>query len=939
MSAAWFRELGLSDYVAIDTETTGLDPENDALIEIAAVRFVDGQETGRYETLLGLDGNVPDFITQLTGIRTGDLQGKPRFDEIAGDLSDFIGASPLLGQNVEFDLGFLRAHAARLKSSSNREFFEFHNRYVVDSAQLARIFWPEWPSFGLSSLCSRFGVSLARAHRAVDDARATGQVLRAMIEQLPTRVWSEFVVVLDRLIGGTSHRSEGFFRSLLPLSLNSSAPAKTRNNPSADTDLALAQRDIEEYFGTNGMFAATLPGFAVRLPQIEMAQRIEQGLNSDEIVVIEAPTGVGKSLAYLAPCLQWAAGQKDLRRQVIISSHTKALQEQLARKDAGLLSKAVGVPISTAVLKGRNNYLCLRRFNLLLKEARELLSDTDRINLLPMVRWAMLTESGDVNEIGGFRPERHPHLWAHIVSDSVICAGAACSAAKGDFYKEATERAGRATFVFVNHALLMTDPARFQSQSSCERALVIDEAHQLEASVVAAQTMELSASTFRDVLSRIVEERGAKGLLPRVVKQFSNDAEDGWAAVGKVRELYKLVRSSFAALGDALLALAGGQKRSAKLRLQRGMPAMKFVQEHLALLLAEWSGMEEGLLALEKSAAKEIEDAKRKSDLVVELASVTDRVIAVRETLAALLEGDAELAVHWAEFGRGRSGTWCALYRAPIDISSYLAQKFWPQCARAVLTSATLSVDKKFDHFGMITGLAQGERGAVMEAVDSPFDLAQQMQSYVATYLPDPRSADHGNAVADLARELVGTQPRGTLILCTSNESVDQMSEALRPVLRRQERALMVQSGSASVIELVGEFREAKNAVMIGAATLWEGIDVIGDALQILLITKIPFDVPTDPWVEARGAYLEQQGRDAFRDYAVPVATVRLKQGLGRLIRHTEDRGVAIIADPRLFSARYGAIFRRTLQPAMVSCTKQSELMQNVNSFFQRSIR
>jgi ATP-dependent DNA helicase DinG len=935
--SGWLAGLGLSEYVAIDVETTGLDAEQDALIEVAAVRFRDGVPVDEYASFVSYPGVIPRFITELTGITSDDLAGAPPFKEIARDFLRFLGDAPLVGQNVDFDLGFLRANLDRLRSLSGEKSSGLSRVPLVDTALIGRVFWPEQTSHSLSSLARRFSVPLTRAHRAADDARATGAVLAQMVAELPSRVWRELAEDLFNLVGTTTHRNRPFFAALLPLASAIDAPARPLLDGRDETEeRPVVSESVADLLGPDGLFERHFPHFRSRPEQLEMAETIARGFEHGAMTVIEAPTGIGKSLAYLAPALQWALPPSREIRQVVVSSHTKTLQEQLFRKDTAELRIVLPDRVQAAVLKGRANYLCRRRLSGLIAEAADRLSELDRIAIMPLLRWSALTITGDINEIGGFRPRRYPHLWSQIASDSATCSGNNCSAAKGDFYRVALDRANRAQLVFVNHALLMSDPVRFLPATGRQRCLVIDEAHQLEGAVVSALTAELSPGTIRNVLVRLVEERSSRGLVGRILKGAPKESSEWSGFTEQVRGLYNSSRQAFTLLAEQVLIVQGAARRSVKQRYASTDPLGADVAHYLTPLALEWRELEIQLARLIAAASDWTGEHRPRAELIQELKSVADQAAELGAQLVDVVAAEQPDRVRWLECGRGRSGIWCSVYSAPIDVSSHLAKHVWPDCGGTVFTSATLSVGQSVDFFKHAVGLSQLEQRAVESlSLPSPFRLTEQMRILVPTYLPAPReAARHIEEVAQLVSRIVAKFARGMLILCTSNEHVELIAEAIAPIIRSSGRALLSQSGGVSPAELVDEFRRLGNAVMIGAATLWEGIDVVGDALQLLIVTKLPFDVPSDPWVAARCEQLQRAGREPFYDYSIPVATLRLKQGLGRLIRHTGDRGAAIVTDPRVMTARYGRQIRSSIVPDMRAVGGELELLAAIHEFF-----
>ncbi|MBU1920391.1 DEAD/DEAH box helicase, partial [bacterium] len=905
----WFEELGLADFVAVDLETTGLDPQSDQIIEIGAVRFVHGKASDKFQTFLSCPKPLDSFITELTGITDSDLQNSPSFLEVTGEFSSFLAESVIVGQNVDFDLQFLSASGRRIADTSRENLFTFRGRHVIDTAMLARIFWPEFTRFSLNRLCHEFGVTLEQAHRAVADARATGEVLAIMINKLPQRVWGSLADSLNHLIQTTTHRSRFFFNRLSVLAKDIPKPV-AESNPSLHTDASPVEMPgLVAWFEEKGVFEQNLERFSHRPIQQEMAELVDAALQDNRFSLIEAPTGTGKSLAYLLPALLWTEDERQEERQVVISSHTKALQEQLFSKDVQDIALSLKHRISAAVLKGRRNYLCKRRLNLLLRDADQRLSESECLRLLPLLRWAELTQTGDIAEIGGFNEQADPYLWSQVCSDSQACAGSSCSSGKGDFHRAAQEIAAKSKLVFVNHALLMSDTDRFLLKPAPLRKVIIDEAHSIERAVVAAMTVELTAAQFRDALTRIADERSSRGILYRTIRANDSLGDElvrrVQSAIDKTALLFGVIRTVFAQLPGVLLGMAADPNRSLRIRFRKDDNLHRTVNRELDDLLLQWREFSIFFEALVSDLLKLRGEEKLPAELLFELRSSAEQINSLLENLALIVEAADRNRVFWVEAGSGRLNPWCALYAAPITISEMMHKEFWQKVDSAVLTSATLTCNGGFRHIREALGLDLVESSRVAEtALNSPFNLPEQMQVLAPLYMPDPRQQQaHNEAVAELASDLAGQVFRGTLILCTSLEAVRQIGNALEPVARKAGRILLTQRSSGAPYELLKQFRRHNDAILIGAASFWEGIDVIGDSLQILIIAKLPFDVPTEPWVEARSEHLRDAGRDAFNEFSIPSATLKLKQGLGRLIRHQNDIGVAILCDPRLMQS------------------------------------
>jgi ATP-dependent DNA helicase DinG len=940
------ENLGLREFVALDLETTGLDADSERVIEIGAARFRDGGEVEHLEQLVNPGRPLDPFITALTGLTDGDLHDQPPFSTVADTLEDFVSHTPIVGQNVAFDLAFLAAEGKRLSSHRNSADFRFAQNEVLDTALLGRVFWPEWPRFGLSSLAERFGVVQASAHRALADARTVGQVLCAMLEILPERIWEEMADDLAYLIGGTFHPAERFFGRVAALAKGrkqertvlslESESEKSREHDAGELP------SPEEVFGQDGRLKRVLSHFEARPAQLQMAQAVQSALMKNQILLCEAPTGVGKSLAYLFASALWISEDPRLERQVIVSSHTKALQEQLQRKEMRTL-RDLGIPVRGAVLKGRDNYLCRRRLRNLIREAPLRLSDEDRIRLMPLVRWSATTTTGDISETGAFLPTAAPWLWAQVCNDSMSCSGSRCTPAKGCFFRAAQERAARSQIVFVNHALLFTEPSRFLQKPAPLRKFVLDEGHHLERAVVSASSIRLDSFFLRGGLARLIEERSERGLLPRLMSARSHEArldDEVRELLAEIRDgvrgMYGTVRVCFEELPKSLpLETEGGR---AKLRFQQGNRVHQAILSTAGNLFVQWKELTAKLETVLHSLQKPGEGERISKEVLLELRSSLDNMAQIEAQLSKVLEADDSDWVFWVEM-RETGRTSVSLHAAPMFVGSFLQKNFWALTDSVTVTSATLSVQGTFEHLEKKLGLTELPQERLQEEIlPSSFDLAQQMLLLVPTYLPHPRiqSEGWGSGVEDVVSEVVRRFRRGTLVLTTSLEFLDRLAAALAPVAQSAKRTLLAQGRDGAPAELLEEFRRRRDAILLGAANFWEGVDVLGEALEILILARLPFDVPTEPWIAARMERLGVDGRDPFYELSLPDTILRLRQGLGRLIRHRQDRGIALITDSRIFTTRFGAMIQASLPVKARPVSSPEDLWELCRGFFAR---
>jgi ATP-dependent DNA helicase DinG len=625
-----------------------------------------------------------------------------------------------------------------------------------------------------------------------------------------------------------------------------------------------------------------MPDFEPRAGQVEMARAVAKVFESGGVLLAEAGTGTGKTLAYLVPAIL-------SRERALISTGTKNLQEQIFFKDIPALRDALGIPFTATCMKGRANYLCLHKLDQLSEGAGPAAHDV----FLPIIRqWSTRTETGDRAEIEDL-PEDLP-FWTEVAATADTCLGTECQRYDDCFVTKMRQRAAASDVVIVNHHLLCADASVRQSAygeviPSCSRA-ILDEAHQLED--VATQYFGFSVSNYRlEDLARDAErvmvaggfdqnqareiEKAVAGMRDRARHFFSDLANahrgDGPASVNSDARR-RVTVESLAHAGDAAMHLSG---------------ALDLLQSTLALL--------------PKPKIDDVEDA---STAVNDVAALVRRSGEIRDELRFLMRAGAEEYVYFVEF-RSRG---VFLRAAPIDVSTILREVLFDRMTTTVLTSATLTVDGTFAYIRDRLGVV----GASEVRLPSEFDFARQAILYLPKRMPDPRADEFSVAAGREVVEILKRTEGRAFVLFTSYatmRAVQAMAELAVPYP-------IFAQGVAPRSHLLKQFRDTPHAVLFATSSFWQGVDVIGEALSCVIVDKLPFASPGEPITSARIDAIRSRGGDPFAEYQVPLAILALQQGLGRLIRHRRDRGVLAVLDPRLRTKGYGRRFVASLPPA-----------------------
>ncbi|MDA8146955.1 MAG: exonuclease domain-containing protein [Thermaerobacter sp.] len=866
----------LDDFLALDLETTGLDPEQDAILEVGAVRVRGGRLAEEFSALCRPTGEIPPSVQRLTGLTPELFRDAAPLEDVLEAFQNFAGRQLWVAHNASFDAAFLRRQGVVPTGG------------LVDTLELSQLLRPGRPSHRLNG-----------GHRALDDARACARLLLELASQadaLPRGLLERIRALVEpmpwdgrRLFLAASGGADS------PVS-RPGRPAPLAPNDEPEPEVAAVLEVFRSSLG------AVLPGYEPRESQLSLAREVTAAFRERHILVAEAGTGTGKSLAYLIPAALWAMA---LGRRVVVATHTLTLQDQLREKDLPVAAAALHRPLRAAVLKGRGNYLCLQRLERLEGENLPFFPPEERLFLIQMLLWRHGTGSGDRAELprlfGG------DAAWEQVAAQEDNCVPSRCLHREECFFLTAKREAEAAHLVVVNHSLLLADLMAQRNVLPEYHHLVVDEAHHLPEAATRALGVELEELALRRTLQVLAAGRGARGRaailapLRRLGDDWSKRAAQvqGYAqeALQCTDELWQPLRRRLEDHGEGL---AGQQTlrltapEEADGRRDAAVGALRRLERELSSVV--------DLLA----------EAEEDPFLQGELAALAAGVAAAGQAMAAVLEAAEADQVYWMELQRGG----VVLRSAPLDPGQPLRALLFAPAEAAVLTSATMTVEGSFRFALERLGLDRlpSERVAA-HAFGSPFRYREQAVLCVPEDLPDPRQADFLEQVGDFLAALLEVTRGRTLALFTSHQALRQVYARLQPVSSRLGLRLLGQGLDGSRSRLVEEFRAGGGTVLLGSASFWEGVDVPGEELSCVVLVRLPFQPPSHPVAQARCEALAHRGLSPFFHLSLPEAVTRFQQGFGRLIRRSDDRGVVIVVDPRLLprSGGYGHRFLHSL--------------------------
>lgn len=733
--------------------------------------------------------------------------------------------------------------------------------------------------------------------------------------------------------------------------------------------------EVEDILSDGGALAGLFEeregpeSYEVRPGQIGLARRVTRAINEEGIVALEAGTGVGKSFAYLVPAILWAVRNK---KRVIVSTNTINLQEQLVNRDLPLLEEALDEEFTYALIKGRNNYACRRKT----AEVEENLSSAGETEeeerlLGDLVKWVSTTDDGSLGDLAMRPPE---DAWEKIMSESDRSLNVNCPHYQTCFYYQAKRRAFKAQILVVNHHLFFADLAVRRETGNYQWDLILpgydrvlfDEGHHLEDVASRHLGVRFTRRGIERRMSRLVSRKNAsRGTLPSLARKLRKAGAVGAAEiveqkyVPQVPKVAEKLVQNFGDLGIALdqlmLEREGNRtnKTSAPTTVERASSwtnhqvritsedADSKLRHEVGETLARVMRELEHLAAANDRALRAVKAAaisnERKAGLLVDLTSLNGRLDRLIDSIRFFSDFSDNSQVRWLEV-RSRAeqpmDARITFSSSPVHVGEDLQQAVYEPMKTVVLTSATLSVANNVDFFCSRVGLDRVESERFhFESFSSPFDYPRQASMMIPTDFPEPSHPGFEARVTRCVTTVLERLRGRTFVLFTSYALLKRVHAALEPLARGLGVRILCQ-GDANRTELLDRFRSDRHNVLLGTDSFWEGVDVKGRGLECVIITRLPFRVPSEPLQIARVEQLEKQGISAFQNFSIPQAVLKFKQGFGRLIRSHADRGVVLVLDPRLVSKRYGKLFLDSVPPARVVASSEAEILREVERFF-----
>lgn len=942
--AEYMQGIGLGSFVSFDLETTGLDANTDYIIEFGAVKVVDGKVSERYQQFIKPPVRIPPFIQKLTGIDNEMVKDAPTFEEVVDDLYDFLGDLPLVAHNIHFDYNFLNTKREAIDG------IPLKNK-LYDTLSLSRTIRYDFLNHKLGTVAEHYGLSKEGAHRADYDADMVAEIFLILISEMHS-LPADVLEVLHKVMEGSNLPNENLYGAMLEWQLSGREMGQMDSYPLIEKPQRPNIRhfshnqdypDLDSIFAAEGLLSQTLESYEPRETQVMLANDIHNAMRNDEFLVAEAGTGVGKSLAYTIPAVLSRYELKE-DEPILISCNTKNLQDQLFHKEIPFIQEKLNLPVRALLLKGRNNYLCKTKWQRSIRDIKWRFNRREKEALQSLVVWAHETQTGDIDEHNGFHTTGNALVWSKLNCEPGFCTTSICAHNDYCYLGKLRQESAKADLVVVNHSLLLADAAANHAILPAYQRLIVDEAHLLEKTAYQFFAAEFSYRTLRMQLDQLYYKARNKSGLSIDLRHQVVPLDDG--VKQPLVSILDRLETDIASLDKILLTFFTEFKQSKQAEVERATFTYKelYTQENdlFAPIKGSWYELITSLQSL-TDLVRDVEKACDELDIGDDrgFTEITSRFLAWREFMLATIEimdkqekADDPEMIYWFEIMPKSEMIAVKFVQVPLEVGKQMEAKVYEDMASAIFTSGTMTVDNSFSYLTQRLGL-HGHDRLEMKNYPSPFYYEDQARIFVPTFLGPQNSENYTIEVLFLLEKIWQTHPVGTLILFTSYTMLLNWQEELEDRIKGSGRRLLVQSNRVSRLDLINQFKKHPGSILLATDSFWQGVDIPGDALELLVIAKLPFAVPSDPIVRANSMALKAAGENDFMGYSVPEAAIKYKQGVGRLIRSSSDLGAIISLDDRIFTKRYGDYIRNSTPIPHVPANSEKEMVEMVRKWYR----
>jgi len=907
----FLEKINYSKFIAIDIETTGLIPSQDKIIEIAAIKFINGEIKDTFTQLINPGRNLEPYIIELTGINDSMLLTEPTFEKVEKDFLNFIEDIPLVGHNIIFDLNFLSNYSYKFKN-------QLDINTSCDTYFLSKIFCYNRGSFSLLSMCKYYNIDVTSSHRANVDALNCGKLFLKLIQDIKkidisniqeiinfSKLYSlpnNYVLknIVDCLI--STHENNNYLNNINMLNDNI-----FEYNSKNDNHL----NDLSSIFKEGNILSKGFTDYEYRESQEQLSIDILSAFNNSNYLIADAGAGIGKTFAYLIAAIMYI---NKTDSKCIISTNTHSLQQQIFSSDIPNITKIMDVSCNATLLKGSNNYICLNRLNELIENKNITFIQSEYLELMSLLIWSKETLSGDISECNSFSKDRFTRLWNLINYSPYYCSRSKCKENDLCFYNKVRKSMKKSEIIIVNHALLINNFEKEDFIIDEKHICIIDEAHNFNKVCKEQLTESLSINSFKILKDKIIILNTNLDLIPKNIK-YKN-----------ILSIYEKIENVFYYLSEEIydsIDFSHLNKYGNSYTYTFDNPKETLTNlSQVRILIDSINILKSEIINLQESQKSRVLD-----DLLNEIKKISSKI--------DYIFFNVNKKILWFTCNNSDGKVNMRLFAAPFIIDNMI-NNIYDKFDGIIFTSATIAIDDSFKFFYTQMSLSNQvyNNRAIAKIYHSPYFYSDQSKLFIINSDKDINDSQYINNIClmiiDIRKKI---KDKRMLILCTSFKQINDFKKIVEKEVESIEHFYFQTKGLSRDL-LLKSYLDNNSSVLFGTNTFWEGIDLPKDKLEILLIFKLPFSNPANPFIKANIKYYESNNLNSFSEYQLPEAVIKLKQGFGRLIRSDSDMGVCIITDPRINRKMYGQKIIDVFPVTPSNFSNPDSIINEINNFF-----